>query len=95
MNNKNIYYRSNDNLSSPNFIGLDPKEVLAEAKNKNLLFNPENQEGVVFHLLGALKPYGKTGYTSIAHSLERAQEISDQVEELFKKMGKSKQRLAS
>jgi hypothetical protein len=68
------YYYATDNLLKPAYQALTPDDLLDILVDHRLHFDPTRQEGVVFHLMGALATFGKLGLVSIAPSLERAEE---------------------
>ncbi len=72
------YYRATDNLVSPRYKGLLPDDLIDIAVYNGLHFNPLEEEGVTFHLIGTLSQFGKVGMTCIANSFERADELYDQ-----------------
>jgi len=76
-------YRSNDNFEKQtnNILSLD--EILNGAKEENLIFNLDQKEGVIFHLLSAWRPLGKIGYTIIAKNSNRLDKIQEQIEKIF------------
>jgi len=63
-----LCYRASDNVSAPDYRGLTPDDVIDIAVDNALHFNPITQEGVAFHLLGAVSSYGKFGVTCVAGS---------------------------
>lgn len=66
------YYFSSDNLHESMFKGLTPHDLIDIAMMHELRYDGSTQEGVVFHLIGALSQYGKLGVVCIGHSPERA-----------------------
>ena len=61
----------------PLFAGLSPDDLIDIAACHGLHFHSAAQEGVVFHLIGALSEFGKLGLVSVAGSYERAQMLYD------------------
>ncbi|HJR45334.1 MAG TPA: peptide ligase PGM1-related protein [Actinomycetota bacterium] len=61
-------YVATDNLKSERYVGIDPIEVIAALKSEGLAFHRRNQTGILVHLLGALRGYGKVGATCIGES---------------------------
>src|SRR5215203_5030241 len=51
---KPCYYYASDNLQSPAYKGLTPDDLIDIAVNNGLHFDGASQQGVVFHLIGAL-----------------------------------------
>jgi len=66
------YYYATDNLQNPAYKGLLPEDLIDIAVYHRLHFHGATQEGVVFHLIGALSEFGKIGVTSVASSPEHA-----------------------
>ncbi len=71
------YYIASDNLESTRYRGLSPDDLIDIAACHGLHFHSAAQEGVVFHLIGALSEFGKLGLVSVAGSYERAQMLYD------------------
>src|SRR5215210_4881067 len=70
---KPCYYYASDNLQSPVYKGLTPDDLVDIAVDNGLHFDGASQQGVVFHLIGALSQYGKVGTVCIGDSHEKAQ----------------------
>jgi hypothetical protein len=66
------YYHASDNLKEEHYRGLTPTDLIDIAATHGLHFNAATQEGVVFHLIGALSEFGKLGILSIGESDEKA-----------------------
>jgi hypothetical protein len=66
------YYFASDNLKSEEYGGLTPHDLIDIAMIHNLHYDGSSQEGVMFHLIGALSQYGKIGVVCIGSSPERA-----------------------
>ena len=62
------FYYASDNLHSPSYCGLTPDDLIDIAVSHHLHFHGATQQGVVFHLIGALSQYGKLGMVGIGHS---------------------------
>ncbi len=71
-NGQHRYYFASDNVFSPAYIGLTPSDLIDIAMFHGLLYDSSTQEGVMFHLIGALSQYGKLGMVCIATSHDRA-----------------------
>jgi len=69
---KPCYYYASDNLKSPAYEGLTPDDLVDIAVDNGLHFDGASQQGVVFHLIGALSQYGKVGTVCIGDSHENA-----------------------
>ena len=65
-------YYSSDNLHEDHYRGLTPSDLIDIAATKGLHFNAATQEGVVFHLIGALSEFGKLGVLAIGDTDEKA-----------------------
>ncbi len=72
------YYYASDNLCAPDYRGLTPEDLVDIAVEHDLHYNAATQQGVFFHLIGALSQYGKLGVLCIACSRERAKELFDE-----------------
>ncbi len=66
-------YYASDNLQDPLYRGLTPDDLMDIAVEYGVHFNGATQEGVVFHLIGALCEFGKLGIVCIASGAHRAQ----------------------
>ena len=69
------FYDASDNLQADRYRGLTPPDFVDIAVAQGLQFNAANQEGVVFHLLGALSEFGKLGIQSIGSTAEKARAL--------------------
>ncbi len=67
------YYYATDNLHSDAYKGLTPEDLMDIALCEGLHFHGGTQEGMVFHLIGALSEYGKLGMVAIGSTPERAE----------------------
>ena len=67
------YYLFSDNLQDARFRGLTPSDLMDIAILNKLHYDSTKEEGVMFHLIGALSQYGKLGVICIGSSPERAQ----------------------
>jgi hypothetical protein len=65
FNHEPRYYYSSDNVYQPWYKGLTPYDLMEIAMTNGLQYNPMTQEGVMFHLIGALSEYGKLGVVCI------------------------------
>ena len=68
-------YRASDNLSRDAYKRLAPDDLMDIAVDHGLHFDAATQEGVFFHLIGALSGYGKLGVVCVASSREKADEL--------------------
>lgn len=82
------YYFSSDNLKSEHYKGLTPHDLIDIAMMNDLHYDGTHQEGVIFHLIGALSQFGKLGVISIGSSAERARKYYDRIVEVLDKEGR-------
>jgi hypothetical protein len=73
------FYFSSDNVASENYKGLTPPDLIDIAMFHSLMYDGTSQEGVIFHLMGALSQYGKLGVLCIGSTPERAWEYYQKV----------------
>jgi hypothetical protein len=73
------YYFASNNVESVKLKGLTAQDLLDIVQEHELLYNHETQEGILFHLLGALSEYGKLGILCIGSSKERTGEIFEKM----------------
>ena len=66
-------YYATDNLQAPHYCGLTPPDLVDIALLNGLHYDGTAQEGVVFHLIGALSEFGKLGVVCVGSSAERAE----------------------
>ncbi len=71
------YYLASDNLQSAAYRGLTPDDLMDIAAENGLHFDGASQQGVVFHLIGALSEYGKLGVVSIGDAPSSAERLYD------------------
>ena len=76
--NKRFYF-STDNVSKERYKGLTPHDLIDIAMLHSLMYDGAAQEGVMFHLVGALSQYGKLGLVCIGDTAEKAKEYYDKV----------------
>jgi hypothetical protein len=69
------FYVASDNLCDPSYMALTPRRVISAASRGGLAFDPAAERGVIFHLLGALREYGKLGAVCIGRTREDAQDL--------------------
>jgi hypothetical protein len=61
-------YYASDNVGDPMYRGLTPDDLIDIAVGNDLHFDAATQEGVTFHLIGALSQYGKLGTVCIGET---------------------------
>jgi hypothetical protein len=66
------YYYASDNLQHPAYRGLSPEDLIDISAFHGLHFDGSSQQGVVFHLIGALSEFGKLGVVCIGDRPTRA-----------------------
>ena len=76
--NKRFYFAS-DNVSSERYKGLTPQDLIDIAMFHSLMYDGTTQEGVMFHLMGALSQYGKLGVVCIGRTREKAWQFYEKV----------------
>lgn len=74
-NNQTRYYFATDCLSSDDYKGLSPEDLIDIAICYKIHYDATTQEGVMFHLLGALSEHGKLGMVCIGSTPERAEAL--------------------
>lgn len=84
-NGQTRYYMATDALTYDNFKKLTPTDLIDVAICNGLHFDATTQEGVMFHLIGAIAQHGKLGILSIGSSPDRAQEIYNRTTALILK----------
>jgi hypothetical protein len=67
------YYYASDNLQHHSYVGLTPDDLIEIAVDNDLHFDAAAQQGVVFHLIGALSEFGKLGTVCIGDSRPSAE----------------------
>jgi hypothetical protein len=77
------FYFASDNVSNEKFKGLTPYDLINVAMYYSLMYDGAAQEGVMFHLIGALSEFGKLGLVCIGSSPQRAKEFYDKTLEVL------------
>jgi hypothetical protein len=77
------YYFTTDNLQAEAYKTLTPEDLIDWAICRRLHFDGTTQEGVLFHLLGALPQYGKLGVLCIGQSPEHARALYEHTVQLL------------
>lgn len=67
-NGQQRYYFATDNLEHEQYKGITPEDLVDIAMDHDLLYDGSTQQGVMFHLIGALSQYGKGGVVCIGDS---------------------------
>ena len=71
---RRVYYAT-DNLCRPEYRRLTPDDLVDLIVEHRLHFDPTNQQGVVFNLIGALSEFGKLSLVSIADTHRNAEDL--------------------
>jgi hypothetical protein len=66
------FYHATDNITHPALVGLDSDGLIDIAVTNGLHYDAATQQGVMFHLIGALPRYGKVGALCVGNSPARA-----------------------
>ncbi len=77
-NGQQRFYFCSDNLQSDKYKGLTPPDLIDIVMLHGLHYDGTSQEGVMFHLIGALSQYGKLGVVCIGSTPERAKKFYEQ-----------------
>lgn len=77
------YYFASDNVCSDKYIGLTPEDLMQISIFHNLMYDGATQEGVMFHMIGALSEFGKLGVVCIGNSPENARAYYDKTLEIL------------
>jgi len=76
-------YYATDNLQKASYRALTTDDLMEILVENQLHYDATRQQGVVFHLMGALSTYGKLGLVSIAASHAQAEAQHRRVEALL------------
>jgi hypothetical protein len=71
------FYFASDNVTSEKYKGLTPDDLIDISIFHNLMYDGATQEGVMFHLIGALSEHGKFGLLCVGSSPEKAKAFYD------------------
>jgi hypothetical protein len=77
------YYFFSDNLQSEYYKGLTPHDLIEITTANDLLYNGSIQQGVMFHMIGALSQYGKLGILCIGATPEITMELFNKTVEIL------------
>jgi hypothetical protein len=77
------HYFSTDNLKKQAYRGLTPQDLMDIIVFHELHYDSVRQEGVFFHLMGALSEHGKLGITGIGATPERAYKLYNKTVEVL------------
>ncbi|HRH34613.1 MAG TPA: peptide ligase PGM1-related protein, partial [Catalimonadaceae bacterium] len=76
-------YLATDNLISDKLKTLTPADLIDIAICNGLHFDNFTQEGIMFHLIGAISQHGKLGVLCVGATPERAQELYQKTVDLL------------
>ncbi len=77
------FYFASDNVINDNYKGLTPYDLINIASYHSLIYDGASQEGIMFHLIGALSEFGKLGLVCIGSSPQRAKDFYDKALEVL------------
>lgn len=77
------YYFASDNVFSEHYKGLTPDDLMHISIYHGLIYDSASQEGVMFHLVGALSEHGKLGVLCVGASPERARYFYEKTLEIL------------
>ncbi|MDH3284747.1 MAG: peptide ligase PGM1-related protein, partial [Acidobacteriota bacterium] len=77
------YYYSTDNLHSDDYRHLTPEDLIDIAVDYGLHFDAAKQQGVAFHLIGALSEFGKLGLLCVAGGHDAALSLYENTVEIL------------
>ena len=86
---KQRYYFFSDNLQSEYYKGLTPHDLIEISTANDLLYNGSTQQGVMFHMIGALSQYGKLGILCIGATPEITMELYNKTVRILNKEKKA------
>ncbi len=69
------FFVADDHVESPMYRGLTPDDLFELAVRERIHFHHADQTGVVFHMMGALPEFGRTGVTAVGHTAIEADAI--------------------
>lgn len=77
------FYYATDNLQRDDYRRLTPRDLIDVVVEKGLHFDSTTQEGVVFHLIGAIAEWGKLGALAIGRTRRAAEARYDRTVEVL------------
>ncbi|MDQ6903343.1 MAG: carboxylate-amine ligase [Bacteroidota bacterium] len=83
------YYFFSDNLKSDDYKGLTPHDLIEIAMANEILYNGSTQQGVMFHMIGALSQYGKLGILCIGSDQAKTIELYNRTIEVLNREKRS------
>ncbi|MCB0387053.1 MAG: hypothetical protein KDD43_16785, partial [Bdellovibrionales bacterium] len=89
---KKLYYVMTDNFIRSQFVGKDLNLMwwyfTRLPKYQDLVFNPQTNTGVKFHMLSAIPEHGKMGLVAFGRSEAEAQHLLEKAEALMEEAAK-------
>jgi hypothetical protein len=77
------FYFFSDNLQSEDYKGLTPHDLIEIATANDLLYDGSTQQGIMFHMIGALSQYGKLGILCVGDTPEKAMKLYHKIVEVL------------
>jgi hypothetical protein len=82
-NQQQRFYFASDNLQKDSYKGLTPHDLIEIAMFHGLHFDGATQQGVMFHMIGALSEFGKLGVVCIGNSTDEAYSLFEKTVEVL------------
>lgn len=82
-NQQQRFYFASDNLQKDTYKGLTPHDLIEIAMFHGLHFDGATQQGVMFHMIGALSEFGKLGVVCIGNSADKAYSLFEKTVEVL------------
>ncbi len=79
------YYFFTDNLKNDKYKGLTPHDLIEISTANFMMYDGSIQQGVMFHMIGALSQYGKLGVLCIGDSPAKAKQLYEKIIEVLDK----------
>jgi hypothetical protein len=76
-------YYASDNLEHDVYRRLTPEDLIDLAVYNGLHFDGATQQGVAFHLIGAVSEFGKLGMICVADTPEQARRLYERTVEVL------------
>jgi hypothetical protein len=77
------FYYASDNLENAAYHGLTPDDLIDLAVDNGLHFDGATQQGVAFHLIGAVSEFGKLGMICVADTPQNARALYERTVRLL------------
>lgn len=74
------HYVATDHLEGENFSSLTSEDLLDLVEEQDLGWDPDEQTGLIFHMISALPAAGRIGLTAIGNTPEQADELHARAE---------------